>query len=59
MLVSSDKNRKKTHKQYSTKILRIWLWLDKTVVLLSLNIDMRFTVEQIIGVCSVTFPREM
>jgi hypothetical protein len=58
MLVSSDKNRKKTHKQYSTKILRIWLWLDKTVVLLSLNIDMRFTVEQIIGVCSVTFPRE-
>lgn len=58
MLVSSDKNRKKTHKQYSTKILRIWRWLDKTVVLLSLNIDMRFTVEQIIGVCSVTFPRE-
>lgn len=42
-----------------TNILRIWLWLDKTVILLSPNIALKIFGEQCMGVCCVTFPAEI
>lgn len=56
MLVAVNENRDKS--KNPTKILRVWLWLDKRGMLLSLNIIMRIKGEKLLGVCCVSFPEE-
>lgn len=59
MVVTIGRNKQTIKKPNPTNILVIWLWLDKTVILLSLSVAMKIFGEQCMGVCCVTFPDEI